>query len=181
MSTEAQRKAWREKQRRKWARMDPDTRRAIWREKDKRKSPEAKARHIQRLREKYVPKPRQTQPRPPCAGCGQPASSPSGKYCSHPCYIATKKRNAHYRYNDPRLAKTSCPIRFANCRQCGGLFTLHGPKRVTCSDKCRLLDHRRWNREYQRRTRVTAYRYWRIADTPEADKLAQTYFLCGGR
>lgn len=70
-----------------------------------------------------------------------------------------------------------------DCAHCSTRFVSHGPggpNEKWCSDACRRLDRlpaqRRRNREYQRRTRYTAIRYWTVDSSAEALDLATLYY-----
>ena len=62
----------------------------------------------------------------------------------------------------------SCPIKFTHCESCAVLFTSRHGRRY-CSNRCTM-------REYMRRTRKAQTRYWRIANTPRFQQLAEDYF-----
>lgn len=79
------------------------------------------------------------------------------------------------------LRKTwpSCAVNYADCKQCRSVFV----KRRSvgfCSEDCRRIRHNldqlERAREYERRTHASARRYWRVANTPEAKSLADTYY-----
>lgn len=95
------------------------------------------------------------------------------QYCSITCY---HRRGRHY---DPRVG-TSCMVWVRNCDQCGRLFTARQKHSLRCSDECRrthAIDYQRdTSREYQRRTRYTAIRYWAVDKSPDAIALAATYY-----
>ena len=83
----------------------------------------------------------------------------------------------------------SCLVRYSDCEVCGAVVAGNRSRRV-CSARCmyylcyqrlksdpdaygRYLDYMR---EYYRTNRKTASRYWRIADTPAGQELAEAYF-----
>lgn len=67
-------------------------------------------------------------------------------------------------------------VRYASCLFCRSLLMLHGHRTRCDTNRCRQLQERVESREYQRRTRATAIRYWRIAPTPQALEVARMYF-----
>jgi hypothetical protein len=67
------------------------------------------------------------------------------------------------------------PLRYATCLNCRDVLVLHGNADLCQKEECRTIENRLRMREYMRRTHYMAAKYWRIADTPEAKKLAYTY------
>ncbi len=110
-----------------------------------------------------------------CKGCGQMFRPEvrhrrPGRYCSLDCY----------RHHRPRGIGLSCRVWFVTCDNCSTLFAARRPNRKRCSKECdqaHINDSQRVkSREYQRRTRYTAIRYWAIDSSPEAIALATTYY-----
>jgi len=126
-----------------------------------------------------------------CSMCGvtfMPPRRPSGylserRTCSDECAVV-KNREALRRGAETiqrRVQKASeqmtCPITYATCEACDSVFIKHGPRWKYCpNEECAIERRRTWQREYQRRTKVTAIRYWRVAPTPEAEALAKEYY-----
>lgn len=122
----------------------------------------------------------------PCYDCG--TRIPIGKngqrrYCDtcrhHRRRVSSLEwlsRNPSYKpvRRPPRFrVGAACTVTFGACPECQALCTYRRPHQRFCSD----LHARRWHsREYQRKTHVTAIRYWRIANTQEAQDLAETMF-----
>lgn len=114
------------------------------------------------------------------------------KYCTLTCYqaylnahpaIRRDRRTAYFARVAPererqRVARhigESCAITVAKCPECPEPVTSHTTsiRGRYCSE---LHYQRGYMRDYQRRTRATAIRYWRVAPTPEAQALAETYY-----
>lgn len=68
---------------------------------------------------------------------------------------------------------SSRPVYYGQCPECEALFSTSVKHQRFCS---RTHSNRYLSREYQRKTHKTAIRYWRIANTPEANQLAETMF-----
>jgi hypothetical protein len=107
-----------------------------------------------------------------CEYCGAPFerrkdSPKERRYCSPSCRWEKYKRLKAF--------GQSCPLRIVECDQCGKLFrSQRGRKR--CSSDCYAQSNRVWHREYQRRTRFAAIRYWQFDKSDEAHDLAAQYF-----
>lgn len=170
----------------------PEALRAYWREKSRRyyaASPEQRRQRNEASRRWRALHPKQPKTHP-CVSCGRRVRALDQIECrecrrrqgilrtclcgvsfrvqqwkSRQLYCSVEHRK-HYRTQRDMIGR-SCRIVVKACSGCHRPFTSQrGPK--WCPD-C-------YNREFQRETRATAIRYWRIADTPEARALAQTYF-----
>lgn len=99
----------------------------------------------------------------PCRACGDYFTRVYGgrrRYCSDRCAVLAKQ------------AGNSCPVHYGSCVECGASFSARSP-RTYCSTACY---RRRYMREYFRKNHKTAISYWRVANTPEAQALAETMF-----
>lgn len=97
--------------------------------------------------------------RPHC-WCGKVVKRPM-RFCSRPHADLAK----HF--------GKSVSVTYGSCPECGAVFTKHPAYQRFCSKRCK----QRFNqRDYQRLTHATAIRYWRIANTKEAQDLAETMF-----
>ncbi len=101
----------------------------------------------------------------------------NGVTCSETCRRAAISMT--WRSRNTRRIWPTCNISVKPCVRCGTLFTQHGNLGY-CSAECRRLAtndaQRSTMREYQRRTRKTAIRYWTLDQSPEALALAETYY-----
>lgn len=131
-----------------------------------------------------------------CVGCDKPfvrtregdGRLSQAKTCSEQCRRQAIRRT--------QLAGKSCRISVGPCAFCGEPFTQRADTgRKHCSDACRanahqersaaireatrdarLIQRREQAREYQRRTRYTAIRYWAIDNSPLALEVARLQY-----
>jgi endogenous inhibitor of DNA gyrase (YacG/DUF329 family) len=128
-----------------------------------------------------------------CAQCGgpftAPGSSPRWRFCSQRCAwraanqarpgrIAAAARAAVQRATTAaRIFGSSCPLAYRTCDVDRALFVARSTSPAKrCSADCRREWARREQRRlYQRPDDPRRYRYWRVADSPEAVALARKH------
>lgn len=87
-----------------------------------------------------------------------------------------KYRENHRRSRERKQLGRSLEVRYAACLICHRVLTLHPGQRYCQRPDCKRKQANLWQLEFQRQTRQTAIRYWRIADTPEARDVARLYY-----
>jgi hypothetical protein len=109
-----------------------------------------------------------------CLSCGDVFQRPvksQQRYCSHDCrWRARRIRSRH----------PVCRVWFTSCIECGRPFAARRFNAKRCSATCKQAhvnaSQRDSAREYQRRTRYTAIRYWAVDTSPEALAVAAIYY-----
>ena len=115
-------------------------------------------------------------PRPACLGCGKPASSPYGKFCSHRCRALV--------VNPTRVRKRKHPA--VACAYCGAEHR----NKIFCSNRCARLGApgrerdpllRRERKRLNNLLGVRRYQARRLGQTPEdadQEKIREIYANC---
>jgi hypothetical protein len=122
-----------------------------------------------------------------CAYCGETFAArndPRHRFCSRACQSLGQSRERGHlpRQRRPSWRASSHAlgsyrhVGYASCLFCRRLLTVTRQDWLCDQHECRIRMKRTYMRSYFRSNRKTATKYWRIADTPEAIDLAETYF-----